>query len=77
MIKKTLREALIAAAAIFVLKSITKVLNNPSYFSEMFADGAVSAAMALIASYIVIFIFLFLLMLAVKKFSKPRKTARK
>lgn len=77
MIKETFREALIAAAAILVLKSITKVLNNPSYFSEMFADGAVSAIITLIASYIIIFIFLFLLMLAVKKFSKPRRTARK
>lgn len=76
MIKETIREALIAAAAIFVLKCITKVLNNPSYFSEMFADGIGVAIGALLMSYVAIFIFLFLLMFCVKKFSKPRRAAR-
>ncbi|MCM3088680.1 hypothetical protein M3557_12180 [Bhargavaea ginsengi] len=76
MIKETIREALIAAAAIFVLKCITKILNNPSYFSEMFADGIGVGIGALLMSYVAIFIFLFLLMFCVKKFSKPRRTAR-
>ncbi|KZE38905.1 hypothetical protein AV656_08370 [Bhargavaea cecembensis] len=75
MIKETFREALIAAAAIMVLKSIVKVLNNPSYFSEMFADGIGYGIGVLLASYVAIFVFFFLLMLAVKKFSRPRKAA--
>ena len=76
MIKETIREALIAAAAILVLKCITKILNNPSYFSEMFADDIGVGIGALLMSYIAIFIFLFLLIFCVKKFSKPRRTAR-
>lgn len=76
MIKETIRDALIAAAVILVLKSITKILNNPSYFSEMFAEGVGVAVGALLMSYVAIFIFLFLLMFCVKKFSKPRRTAR-
>ncbi|SEI93266.1 hypothetical protein SAMN04488127_0824 [Bhargavaea ginsengi] len=76
MIKETIRDALIAAAVILVLKSITKILNNPSYFSEMFAEGAGVAVGALLMSYVAIFIFLFILMFSVKKFSKPRRTAR-
>ncbi|MFC7365207.1 hypothetical protein ACFQQH_08775 [Bhargavaea changchunensis] len=76
MIKETFQEAVFAAAAIFVLRCITKILNNPSYFSEMFADGIGMGIWVLLASYITIFIFLFLLIFCVKKFSKPRRTAR-
>ena len=76
MIKETFREALIAAAAILALISINKILNNPSYFSEMFADGIGVAVGILLLSYVAIFIIIFLLVFCVKKFSKPRRTAR-